>query len=77
MLVLGFVTLIIGVALMAPTFIVGLSLLCHRAPPGHPLARAGPGSDPWSRSSSSLAAISIGVLVAIVICVAASALRPR
>ena len=69
---LGFVTLIIGVALMAPTFIVGLSLLCHRAPlairlPVRDLARY------RSRSSSSLAAISIGVLVAVVICVAASA----
>jgi putative ABC transport system permease protein len=71
-LLLGFVTLIVGVALMAPTFIVALAALCRRTPLAirlsvRDLARF------RSRSSSSLAAISIGVLVAVMICVIASA----
>jgi putative ABC transport system permease protein len=71
-LLLGFVTLIVGVGLMAPTFIVALAGLCRRAPLAirlsvRDLARY------RSRSSASLAAISIGVLVAVMICVIASA----
>jgi putative ABC transport system permease protein len=71
-LMLGFVTLIVGVTLMAPTLIATLARLCGRAPLAirlavRDLARY------RSRSSSSLAAISIGVFVAVVVCVAASA----
>jgi len=71
-LVAGFVTLIVGLAFMAPIFIATLAGLCRRAPLAirlavRDLARY------RSRSSASLAAISIGVLVAVVICVAASA----
>ncbi len=71
-LVLGFVCLIVGLAFMAPIFIATLAVLCRRAPLAirlavRDLARY------RARSSSSLAAISIGVFVAVVVCVAASA----
>jgi putative ABC transport system permease protein len=71
-LVGGLVALIIGVVLLAPTFITALAAVGRRAPLSIRLALRDLARY-RARSSAALGAVSVGVLVAVVICVAASA----
>ncbi|HEY1828352.1 MAG TPA: FtsX-like permease family protein [Acidimicrobiales bacterium] len=71
-IIFGFVALIVGVVLLAPMFVSALGLIGRRAPLSTRIALRDL-SRYQARSGSALGAVSVGVLIAVVVCVIASA----
>jgi putative ABC transport system permease protein len=71
-LVVGLVTLIVGIVLLAPIFVSSLGIVARRAPVSMRLALRDLARY-QARSGSAMAAISLGVFIAALVCVIASA----